>query len=105
MQEFEQKMQKALEALEREFTNIRTGRASPTLLDRVSVDYYGSPTPIKAVANISAIDGRTIGIIPFDKGMLKEIETAIQKSDMGLSPNNDGSRLLIVIPELTGERS
>lgn len=104
MQEFEQKMQKALEALEREFSSIRTGKASPTLLDRVNVDYYGSPTPIKNAANISAIDGRTIGIIPFDKSLLKEIETAIQKSDLGLTPNNDGSRILIVIPELTGER-
>ncbi len=104
MQEFEDRMKKALEALEKEFHTIRTGKANPTILDRINVEYYGSQMPLNNVANITAIDGRTLGIIPFDKSALKDIEKAIQDSGMGLTPNNDGSRILIVIPELTGER-
>lgn len=104
MQEFEDRMKKALEAVEKEFHTIRTGKANPTILDRINVDYYGSQMQLKALANITAIDGRTLGIIPFDKGGLKDIEKAIQDSGLGLTPNNDGSRILIIIPELTGER-
>lgn len=98
------KMEKALDALERELQSIRTGRANPTILDRVNADYYGTPSPIKNMANISVQDGRTIVINPFDKSSLKDIEKAIHDSDLGLTPNNDGSRILITIPELTGER-
>ncbi len=98
------KMDKALEALEREFQSIRTGRANPTILDRIQANYYGNPSPIKAMANISVQDGRTIIVIPFDKSSLKDIEKAINESDLGLNPNNDGSRIMITIPELTGER-
>jgi len=104
MQEFEDRMKKTLEAVEKEFHTIRTGKANPTILDRVQVEYYGSVMPLNNVANITALDGRTLGIIPFDKGALKNIEKAIQDSGLGLTPNNDGSRILIVIPELTGER-
>ncbi len=104
MLEFEDKMKKAIEALEKEFQSIRTGKANPSILDRVSVPYYGSQMPLNNVANVTALDGRTLGIIPFDKSALKDIEKSIQDSGLGLSPNNDGSRILIVIPELTGER-
>jgi len=104
MQEFEDRMKKTLEAVEKEFHTIRTGKANPTILDRVQVEYYGSVMPLNNVANITALDGRTLGIIPFDKGALKNIEKAIQDSGLGLTPNNDGARILIVIPELTGER-
>lgn len=98
------KMNKAIEALERELQSIRTGRANPTVLDRVQAEYYGTPTPIKSMANISVQDGRTLVIMPFDKSSLKDIEKAIHDSDIGLTPNNDGNRILITIPELTGER-
>lgn len=104
MSDINQRMQKALEALEKEFLTIRTGRANPTILDRVHADYYGSQTPIKSMANISVTDGRTLEIKPFDKSALKAIEKAIQDSDLGLTPTNDGNRLLINIPELTKER-
>lgn len=98
------KMDKAIEALERELQSIRTGRANPTVLDRVQADYYGTPSPIKNMANVSVQDGRTLVITPFDKSSLKDIEKAIHESDLGLAPNNDGNRILITIPELTGER-
>ncbi len=104
MKETEDKMKKALEAVEKEFHTIRTGKANPTILDRVMVSYYGSMMALNTVANVTAIDGRTLGIIPFDKSALKDVEKAIQDSGLGLTPNNDGSRILIVIPELTGER-
>ncbi|MCE2929636.1 MAG: ribosome recycling factor [Candidatus Caenarcaniphilales bacterium] len=97
-------MNKALEALDRELKTIRTGRANPAILDRISADYYGTQTPIKNMANIGIVDGRTIEIKPFDKGALKAMEKAIQDSDLGLTPTNDGSRLLISIPDLTKER-
>lgn len=98
------RMNKALEALDRELKTIRTGRANPSILDRISADYYGTQTPIKSMANIGIIDGRTIEIKPFDKSSLKAMEKAIQDSDLGLTPTNDGSRLLISIPDLTKER-
>jgi ribosome recycling factor len=98
------RMNKALEALDRELKTIRTGRANPAILDRISADYYGTQTPIKNMANIGIVDGRTIEIKPFDKGSLKAMEKAIQDSDLGLTPTNDGSRLLISIPDLTKER-
>ncbi len=98
------KMQKAIEVLEKELQGIRTGRANPGILDRITPLFYGTPTPLKNMANLSVNDGRTIVIQPFDKSSLKDIEKAIQDSDLGLTPNNDGSRILISIPELTGER-
>lgn len=103
-EEIKDKMQKAIDALEKELMTIRTGRANPGVLDRISVMYYGSSTPVKNVANISVLDGRTLEIKPFDKSSLKDLEKAIQDSDLGFSPTNDGNRILISIPELTRER-
>jgi len=98
------KMKKAIESLEKEFLSIRTGRANPGMLDKVHADYYGSQTQIKNMANIATLDGRTLEIKPFDKGLLKAIEKSILDSNLGLTPTNDGSRLLIMVPELTKER-
>jgi ribosome recycling factor len=100
----EERMKKAIANLEKEFQTIRTGRANPALLDRVEVDYYGTPTPLKSLANISTPDGRSLVIQPYDKSSLKNIEQAINKSELGLVPNNDGSVIRINIPALTQER-
>lgn len=100
----EEKMDKTIEALKREFASVRTGRASTSLLDRVMVDYYGAPTPVNQVANVSAPEPRLITINPWEKKMLGEIEKAILKSDLGLNPNNDGSVIRLEIPQLTEER-
>lgn len=100
----EEKMDKTIEALKRDLASIRTGRASTTLLDRISVDYYGTPTPIKQVANVSAPEPRLITIVPWERKMLGDIERAILKSDLGLNPNNDGTMIRLEIPQLTEER-
>jgi ribosome recycling factor len=97
-------MQKAVEATQRSFNTIRTGRASASLLDRVMVEYYGTPTPLKSLANISTPDATTITIQPFDRSTLNLIEKAISLSDVGLTPNNDGSAVRLNIPPLTTER-
>lgn len=103
MQESKDKMKKAVESVEREFLSIRSGRANPSILDKVNPDFYGTPTPIKNMANITVTDGRTLVITPYDKGSLKDIEKAIIDSDLGITPNNDGSVLRIVMPPLTEE--
>ncbi|WP_059053492.1 ribosome recycling factor [Paenibacillus senegalimassiliensis] len=100
----EERMDKAIQALKRELATLRAGRAAPSLLDRVHVDYYGSPTPINQLANINTPDSRTLMIQPWDKSSLSEIERAIQKSDLGLTPANDGSLIRLSIPPLTEER-
>lgn len=97
-------MQKAVEATQRSFNTIRTGRASASLLDRVMVEYYGTPTSLKSLANISTPDATTITIQPFDRSSLNPIEKAISLSDVGLTPNNDGSTIRLNIPPLTTER-
>ena len=102
--EAEDHMQKAVEATQRSFNTIRTGRANASLLDRVMVDYYGSPTPIKSLANIGTPDATTITIQPFDRTALNSIEKAISLSDVGLVPNNDGSVIRLNIPPLTSDR-
>jgi len=102
--EVEVLMQKALEATQSAFNTIRTGRASASLLDRIDVDYYGSPTPLKSLANISTPDASTITVQPYDPGSVGLIERAISMSDLGLTPNNDGSVVRLNIPPLTGER-
>jgi ribosome recycling factor len=102
--DIEDHMQKAVEATQRSFNTIRTGRASSSLLDRVVVEYYGTPTPLKSLANISTPDATTIAIQPFDRGTLSTIEKAISMSDVGLTPNNDGSTIRLNIPPLTTER-
>jgi ribosome recycling factor len=97
-------MQKAIEATQRSFNTIRTGRASTSLLDRVTIDYYGTPTPLKSLANIGTPDATTITVQPFDRGSMAAIERAISLSDVGLTPNNDGSMIRLNIPPLTTER-
>lgn len=104
LSEAESTMQKTVEATQRAFNTIRTGRANASLLDKVLVDYYGSPTPLKSLANISTPDATTIMIQPYDKGSLNIIEKAISLSDVGLTPNNDGSIIRLNIPPLTSDR-
>jgi ribosome recycling factor len=100
----EDRMNKALEALRKEFATLRTGRASIGMLDGIMVDYYGTPTPLSQVANMAVPDPRTITIQPWDAKMLGEIEKAILKSDVGLTPGNDGKVIRLSIPALTEER-
>lgn len=104
LSDIEQAMQKAVEATQRAFNTIRTGRANSSLLDKVMVDYYGTPTPLKTLANISVPDASTLMIQPFDPGALSNIEKAISLSDIGLTPNNDGKLIRLNIPPLTSER-
>lgn len=100
----EERMKKSIDALKREFGSLRAGRATPALLDKVMVDYYGTPTPINQVAKVSVPEPRMITIQPWEKPMLHEIEKAIMKSDLGLSPNSDGTAIRLSIPQLTQER-
>lgn len=102
--EVKENMQKTIEATQRSFNTIRTGRASTSLLDRITVDYYGTETPLNALANISTPDSTTIMIQPYDKGSMAQIEKAISLSDIGLTPNNDGTKIRLNIPPLTKER-
>jgi ribosome recycling factor len=102
--EVKENMQKTIEATQRSFNTIRTGRASTSLLDRITVDYYGTETPLNALANISTPDSTTIMIQPYDKGSMSQIEKAISLSDIGLTPNNDGTKIRLNIPPLTKER-
>jgi ribosome recycling factor len=98
------RMDKSIESTHHEFNSIRTGRASPALLDRITIDYYGSPTPLKSLASISAPEPRLLVVQPFDPGAIKNIERAIQESDLGLTPSNDGKVVRLPIPQLTEER-
>ncbi len=100
----EERMDKAIQALKRDLATLRAGRAAPSLLDRIQVDYYGSPTPVNQLANINTPDSRTLMIQPWDKSSLADIERAIQKSDLGLTPANDGASIRLSIPALTEER-
>ena len=100
----EEKMQKALAALNSNFNTIRAGRANPAVLDRITVEYYGTPTPLNQMAAISVPDPRTLMISPWDRSTFKSIEKAIQTSDLGINPNNDGSVIRLVFPPMTSER-
>lgn len=100
----EERMKKTINALKDEFSGLRTGRASPALLDKIRVDYYGQKSPLNQVASISVQDSRTIVVQPWDKALLSEIEKAIQKSELGINPSNDGKVIRIVVPPLTEER-
>lgn len=102
--EFEEKMEKSYDALLNEYATIRAGRANPHMLDKLRVDYYGTPTPFQQVANVSVPEARMIQIQPWEASLIKEIEKAIVNSDLGLTPNNDGKVVRIVLPELTEER-
>ncbi len=100
----EDKLKKSLDALKKDYGTLRAGRATPSLLDKVMVDYYGTPTPVNQMANVTIPEPRIIMIKPYDKGSLKEIEKAIQKSDLGLNPNSDGVAIRLTIPQPTQER-
>lgn len=100
----EDHMQKSIDATQRSFNTIRTGRANTSLLDKVMVEYYGTPTPLKQLANISTPDATTIQIQPYDRSSMNLIEKAISMSDLGLTPNNDGSTIRLNIPPLTSDR-
>ena len=102
--EIKENMEKSIEATQRSFNTIRTGRANSSLLDRIVVDYYGTETPLKSLANISTPDASTITIQPYDKGSMAQIEKAISLSDIGLTPNNDGQIIRLNIPQLTSDR-
>lgn len=101
---FEDKMTKTVEVLKEEFASVRAGRANPHLLDKLRVDYYGTPSPIQSVANISVPEARVIQIQPWETKMIKEIEKAILASDIGITPGNDGKIIRLVFPELTEDR-
>jgi ribosome recycling factor len=104
LQDAREHMDKSVEATRGKFGSVRTGRASPALLDRVSVDYYGAHTPLKQLATINAPEARLLTVQPYDKGSIKAIERGILESDIGLTPNNDGAIIRLSIPELTEER-
>lgn len=101
---YEEKMTKSYDAMIREFTAIRAGRANPHVLDKLKVDYYGTPTPIQQVGNISVPEPRMLQIQPWEKSLIKAIEKAILTSDLGITPSNDGTVIRLVFPELTEER-
>src|SRR5437899_11356675 len=100
----EERMEKAVSVLGNEFRGLRTGRATPALVDSIRVEYYGSPTPLKQLAQISTPDPQQILIRPFDQGSLKDIEKAIRSSDLGMSPNNDGKMIRLMVPPMSGEQ-
>ncbi|MCH5332320.1 MAG: ribosome recycling factor [Agathobacter sp.] len=104
LDQYEDKMNKTLANLDEEFAGIRAGRANPHLLDKLRVDYYGTPTPIQSVANVNVPEPRIIQIQPWEASMVKEIEKAINMSDLGINPTNDGKMIRLVFPELTEER-
>ena len=104
LQQFDSKMKKTCEHLEAEFSTIRAGRANPHVLDKIKVNYYGSPTPIQQVGNITVPEPRMIQIAPWEKSLIKEIEKAIMASDVGITPSNDGNVIRLVFPEVTEER-
>jgi ribosome recycling factor len=104
LQDAREHMDKSVESTRLKFQSVRTGRASPALLDRITVDYYGAVTPLKQLATISAPEARMLTVQPYDKSSIKAIERAIMESDLGLTPNNDGNLVRLVLPELTEER-
>lgn len=104
IKEFEEKMEKSVDALREDFATIRAGRANPHILDKLKVDYYGTMTPLQQVANISVPEARMIQIQPWESSLIKDIEKVILTSDLGITPNNDGKAIRLVFPELTEER-
>ncbi len=104
LEPFDTKMQKSFRNMEEEFASIRAGRANPHVLDKIKVDYYGTPTPIQSVANVNVPEPRMIQIQPWEASMVKEIERAILTSDLGINPTNDGKVIRLAFPELTEER-
>ena len=104
IEKYESKMTKTLESLEKELSTVRAGRANPHILDKITVDYYGAPTPLQQVANVTVPEARMIQIQPWEASLIKEIQKAILSSDLGLNPNTDGKIIRLVLPELTEER-
>jgi ribosome recycling factor len=104
LEDARERMTKSVDAIRHEFSSVRTGRASPALLDRIAVDYYGTATPLKQLATIGAPEARMLTIQPYDKSSIKAIERAILESDVGLTPSNDGNLIRLIVPELTEER-
>ena len=104
LNQYEEKMEKSVGALEKDFAAIRAGRANPHILDKITVDYYGAPTPLQQVANVTVPEARMIQIQPWEASLIKEIQKAILSSDLGLNPNTDGKIIRLVLPELTEER-
>jgi ribosome recycling factor len=104
LEDARERMHKSVETAQHEFSTVRTGRASPSLLDRIVVDYYGAMTPLNQLATISAPEARLLSVQPYDKSSIKAIEKAINESDIGLTPSNDGNVVRLVVPELTEER-
>ena len=104
LSEVDTMMDRTLEAFKRDLNQLRTGRATPALIENVPVDYYGAPTPLKQIASIAAPDPRAIQVTPWDKGSLREIERGLMKSDLGLNPSNDGAIITVPIPPLTNDR-
>ena len=104
LQQYDDKMRKTVEFLEGDYATIRAGRANPHVLDKIRVNYYGTPTPIQQVGNITVPEARMLQIAPWEKSLIKEIEKAIQTSDIGINPSNDGSVIRLIFPELTEER-
>ena len=104
LEDARRRMDKSIETTRTEFNSVRTGRASAALLDRITIDYYGTPTPLKSLASISAPEARLLVVQPFDPGAIKNIERAVQESDLGLTPSNDGKVVRLPIPALTEER-
>lgn len=104
MKETERKMDRSIDALKRDLTSLRTGRATPSLVDNISIDYYGTPTPLNQLASISTPDARAIMVQPWDKQALPEIEKSLMRSEMGFNPSNDGNVITVPIPPLTQER-
>ncbi|MBQ3403834.1 MAG: ribosome recycling factor [Oscillospiraceae bacterium] len=102
--EYEKKMNKTLEVLSSQFSAVRAGRANPAVLDQIRVDYYGTPTPLNQIATVASPDARSLSIQPWDGSMLKTIEKAIQTSDLGINPQNDGKIIRLTFPQLTEER-
>lgn len=104
LEDASERMLKAIEAFQRDLSTIRTGRANPNMLDRVMVDYYGSPTPVNQIAGISVVEGRQLVIKPYDRSSIKDIEHGIYEAGLGLTPQNDGELIRIMVPALTEER-
>lgn len=104
LNQYEEKMEKSVGALEKDFAAIRAGRANPHILDKIKVDYYGTPTPLQQVGNISVPEARILLIQPWESSLIKEIEKAILNSDLGINPTNDGKVIRLVFPELTEDR-
>ena len=104
LSQYEEKMQKSVDSLEAEYATIRAGRANPNILNKIKVEYYGVPTPMQQLANITVPEARTLMIAPWEPSLVKEIEKAIMNSDLGITPNNDGRTIILNFPELTEDR-